>query len=372
MIKYSNKFNYTIIYYDTENIKYLTYQKSANVNLIFIPSAETPLLKKLALLSNLALNCNTFNMKKNKEVSELKKCDIKILIIPFPSLFGYRNNIPYIVTIPDLMYKYYPNFPEYPLKVRIRRDIEYKNAAKHSVLTVVDSLQGADDLYKFLKIPKGKSRAIPYIPPGYIYKYKDIDTKAVSSILMKYSLPEKFLFYPAQFWYHKNHARLLKAIELIKKKYQIKISLVLVGAPQESYNKIIKLIQQLNLSNQVRYLGYVTYKEIVALYKKSLALIFPDLLGPTNIPPLEAIILGTPIVCSNAFAMPEQIGDAGLLFNPYSIEEIADNIYKIWTDNDLRLKLIKKEKERAKNLILEKYSNKWETIIEESLERINK
>ena len=110
--------------------------------------------------------------------------------------------------------------------------------------------------------------------------------------------------------------------------------------------------------------------EIVALYKKSIALVFPDLLGPTNIPPLEAIVLGTPVICSNVFSMPEQIGEAGLFFNPYDINDMAQKIYKVWTDNDLRIKLIAKANEKAKSLVLEKYAEKWEKVIDEALSKI--
>ena len=361
MTKYSDKFDYTLIYYDPDNTKYLMNFNSKKVDFISIASANTPLIKKLALFLNLVLNINIFNMKKSNETSLLKEHNIKLLIIPFPSLFGYRNNIPYIVSIPDLMHKYYPNFPEYPLKVRLRRDIEYKNAAKHSILTIVDSKGGAEDLKKFLKIPKNKSRIIPYIPPGYIYKYINMNKEIAKKILKKYTLPEKFIFYPAQFWYHKNHIRLLEALKLINQKYKTKIPLVLVGSPQESYNKIIELINKLNLKKQVTHLGYVTDKEIVALYKKSQALVFPDLLGPTNIPPIEAIVLGTPLACSNTFSMPEQIGEAGILFNPYDIEDIAENIYKICTNKGIRQGIIKKESKKAKELAMEKYakSGSW-------------
>jgi len=372
LINFSNKFNYTIIHYNTENLKFLTSLDSKTVNSILLSCSKTSFIKKLALFLNLVFNRNIINMKKNEETSLLKDSGIDILIIPYPSLFGFRNNTPYIVSIPDLMYKYYPNFPEYPLKEKLRRNIEYKNAAKHSVFTVVDSRQGVDDLHKFLKIPKKKCRIIPFLPPGYIYKYKNMDLKVSTKILQKYNLPEKFVFYPAQFWSHKNHARLLYALELIQQKYHITIPLVLVGSPQESYKTIIKLIRKLNLTEQVTHLGYVTDIEIVALYKKSLALIFPSLIGPTSIPPLEAMVLGTPVVCSNLFSMPEQIGDAGLLFDPFNIEDIARKIYKIWTNENLRVKLITKGHEITKDLTPKKYAEKWESVIEEAFREIKK
>ena len=129
-------------------------------------------------------------------------------------------------------------------------------------------------------------------------------------------------------------------------------------------------IKKNNLSDQITYLEYVSDKEMVALYKKSVALIYPSLFGPTNIPPLEAILLGTPVICSKLFSMPTQIGDAGFFFNPFEIKDIAEKIYRIWTDKDLRSNLIRKGYKKAKNITLERYAKQWEDIIDEALERI--
>jgi glycosyltransferase involved in cell wall biosynthesis len=98
--------------------------------------------------------------------------------------------------------------------------------------------------------------------------------------------------------------------------------------------------------------------------------VFPSLIGPTNIPPLEAMVLGTPVVCSNLFSMPEQVGDAGLLFDPFNVEDMAEKIYQIWTDEDLRQNLIRKGYERIRNMTIENYAKQWENIIDEALERI--
>jgi glycosyltransferase involved in cell wall biosynthesis len=95
----------------------------------------------------------------------------------------------------------------------------------------------------------------------------------------------------------------------------------------------------------------------VALYKKAVALVSPSLFGPTNIPPLEAMILDTPVVCSNLFFMPQQVGDAGLLFDSFNVEDIAKKIYRIWVDKDSRQKLIKKGYNKVENLTFENYAN---------------
>ena len=370
LVNYSDKFQYYVIHYDTENPSYFLNAKSNETQFISIQHKFIPLATKVFFLLNLVLGNNFFPVKKSYAVSERPEVDF--LVIPFPSLFGFNDEIPYIASIPDLMHKYYPDFPEYSLKERLTRDIVYKYSARYSVLSVVDSQQGFEDLHEFFDIPKEKIRVIPYIPPGYVYKYKDMDLETAAKILAKYSLAEKFLFYPAQFWHHKNHIRLIKALRLIWQTREVEIALILVGSPKGNYKKVINSIKELNMRNQITYLGYVSDEEIVALYKKAVALAFPSLFGPTNIPPLEAMVLGAPVLCSNLFSMPEQVGDAGLLFDPFSIEDMAEKIYKVWTDEKLRQELIKKGYQRVKNLTLENYARRWEKIIEEALGRINK
>ena len=373
LIKYSNKFNYYIIYYDADSLNYLCSLNQSDVNFLFVPLKKRSFIGKINLLFNLTVGRNIFfNERKSEEVSKLKESDIQLMIIPFPSLFGFLNEIPYVVSIVDLMHKYYPSFPEYPLKERIIRDITYKNAVKHSALIIVDDQRGVIDLNRFYKVSKEKIRAIPYMPPGYIYEHKDMDLETAESILAKYNLPERFLFYPAQFWYHKNHLGLIKALKHVKQTHKIKIPVVLVGSPKESYKKIVNFTRESDISDQIVHLGYVSDREIVALYKKAVALVFPSLFGPTNIPPLEAMVLGTPVICSNLFSMPGQVDGAGLLFDPFNVDDMAEKIYTVWADGKLRENLVERGYWKAKDMTLENYAKRWEGIIDEALERINK
>lgn len=370
LVNYSDKFNYYIFHYDSENPKkFLKIKNLEDIQFISLDSSLNSCTGKLKLLINVLLGKPLFSINKyNRDI--LKNIHADLLIIPFPLLFGFENKIPYIVFIPDIMHKYYPGFPEYPFLGRIKRDIVYRHSAKSSLLSAVDSQQGFEDLHKFYKIPKEKIRVIPYIPPGYIYKYKDMDKGLADNILKKYNLPRKFLFYPAQFWFHKNHLRLINAVKLVKENSGLDIFLVLVGSSKanyKNYQKVMSLIKEFKIENQIFHLGYVSDKEIVALYKKSLSLIFPTLIGPTSIPPLEAMVLETPVLCSNLFSMPEQIGDAGLLFNPFSMKDMAEKIHKIWTDEELRKGLVQKGRERVKNLNLENYAEQWEKVIELAL-----
>ncbi len=356
---------------------------------IFMPSSKNGGVFQLAqsIAESLARYSDKFNCKiinfSQEAISPINKIirffklmfgrgsfhldNIDFLIYPTPFTYGLSLKIPYVVFLPNLMHKYYPNFPEFRGRQGIIRDIVYKIYAKNSIFNVVDSQQGSEDIYKFFGIKKEKSRIIPFVPSGYIYKYRDMDEKTAEGVLSRHNLPEKFIFYPAQFWHHKNHIKLIEAINKIKEKYKVKVNIVFTGVAKGNYNKTFDLIKKLKINDQIFHLGYVSEKEIVALYKKSIALVFPSLFGPTDIPCLEAMVLGTPVVCSNLFEIPKQVGNAGLFFNPFKVEEIAEKIYEIWTDEGLRRQLIQNGKERVKDLTMENYAEKWEKIIEEAL-----
>jgi glycosyltransferase involved in cell wall biosynthesis len=186
----------------------------------------------------------------------------------------------------------------------------------------------------------------------------------------KYRIPDKYIFYPAQFWHHKNHSRLIQALDVLREKYHIEIPAVFVGSAWESADHVNNLIKELKMDAQILRLGYLEEREIVAIYKKATALVFASFADYTNIPVLEAMVLGTPVICSNVFSMPEQVGDAGLLFDPFNIEDIAEKIYTILSNASLRTELAAKGFKRAEYLSSENFVSQWKAVIQET--RVNR
>ena len=92
-------------------------------------------------------------------------------------------------------------------------------------------------------------------------------------------------------------------------------------------------------------------------------MIMPSFFGPTNIPPLEAMALGCPVAVSNNYAMGEQVGDAGLLFSPYSPEEIAQCIFRLWTDESLRQRLIENGHKQINKWTKKDFENRLMDIV---------
>jgi len=346
LIKYCPQFNYTILHYGDAD-EFI----NKDAKLVRLDATPNSFINKIKVL---------LGRSKNKNEKLLKSLNLDLIIIPCPLLLGLECKIPYTVSVPDIMHKYYPKFPEYGFKERVIRDIIYKYSTKHSAFNVVDSTQGLKDLNRFYGVPKDKIKAIPYIPSGTIYGYREMSEERAGEIIKKFDLNDKYLFYPAQFWYHKNHIRLAKALKLIEDDIQ----LVLVGnknANIDCYDKMMAV------GGNIKHLGYVSDEEIAALYKKATALVFPTLIGPTSIPPLEAMVFGTPVLCSNLFSMPEQIGDAGVLFDPFDEKDMAEKIQLVWRDEELRKRLVNNGYNKIKELNLENHARQWEEVINKAL-----
>ena len=111
------------------------------------------------------------------------------------------------------------------------------------------------------------------------------------------------------------------------------------------------------------FLGYVPNEDITEIYRRARAMVMPTFFLFLNIPPLEALAIGCPTAVSNVYGMPEQVGDAALLFDPNKVDEIAAAIYKLWTDDYLCNSLIEKGLRKAKAWGQPQFNNRLEKIV---------
>jgi len=284
--------------------------------------------------------------------------DCDLWIFPSQDIWAYRIPIKGICAIHDLMHRYENRFDEVSAYGRDkRREFHYSDICKFSMGVLVDSRIGKQHVIESYKVEPSTVHILPFIAPNYIYSHHvpfEFDTR--------YHLPDKYIFYPAQFWSHKNHLNLIKAINQLKNELP-DLKLVLVGAKKDGYELIIKKVIELELSQKIIFLGYVPNDDITEIYRRARALIMPTFFGPTNIPPLEALALGCPMAVSNIYGMPEQVGDAGLLFNPEIVEEIAESIKKLWVDDQLCEKLKVKGLKKSESWSQVQFNMQFETII---------
>lgn len=259
---------------------------------------------------------------------------LDLIIFPSQEIFAAFINTPSLTAIHDLMHRY-EKFPEIIDNGEYNnREYLYKNICAGTNGILVDSEIGKRHVIEsYGKKYENKICVVPFTPPQYLFK-KSNEKFAIE-------LPKKFIFYPAQFWEHKNHLRLILAIKKLKDK-GVNVNLILVGSKKNGYDEVLKIISEYDLNDNIEILGYVSDELMVNLYKKARAMIMPSLMGPTNIPPLEGMAMGCPVAVSNIYAMPDQVGNAGLLFNPKDVQSIANTIERLWLDDELCEELINK------------------------------
>lgn len=290
------------------------------------------------------------------KVLQSKNCDL--WVFPSQDCWSYQMEVPALVSILDLMHRYESGFPEVSAKGRCRRlDRHYAEICKWSKGVLADSEVGRRQVAESYGMPLERIFKLPYVPPSYL-----TDNKTTIGFASRYNLPEKYVFYPAQFWEHKNHARLIRAAALVRQKFP-DFHLVLLGARKNAYKTIRRLVTELNLDESIHFMGYVPDEDMPEFYRRARAMVMPTFFGPTNIPPLEAMALGCPMAVSNVYAMPEQVGEAGLLFDPHSVEEIAAAIIRLWTDDDLCPELSRRGIEKSKLWSQTQFNHRLHEII---------
>ena len=272
---------------------------------------------------SLVLLWRKINKYFSKRYKQLKGLKPDIIFYPGNDTLAYEFDFKSIIPIFDLMHRY-ENFPEVKEpSVFYFREKHYKNICKYATSILVDSELGKKHVLDCYKVDEKKIFVYPYKPPFYVKDYIEID------VIKKYNLPEKFFFYPAQFWKHKNHKVIIEAVKILKDE-GLDIYFVFVGAKKNGYDEVVNLIKKYQLENNFYILGYVSNDELVSLYKRAIALVFPSFFGPTNIPPLEALALGCPIVVSDVYAHREQLKGNAKYFNPLdplSLSKIIKELY---------------------------------------------
>ncbi len=266
-----------------------------------------------------------------EDVVAINNSDCDLIIFPSQNRAGYMTKKKSITMVHDLMHRYERHFSDYKNGIYEMREKHYKLICKYSDHIVVDSQVGKKHVTESYKRKKNIF-ILPFTPPSYLYQKK-------SKKNLQVSLPKKFIFYPAQFWEHKNHVNLIKAFNLLEKD-NINLNLVFCGAKKNYYEEVLKEVKKNKLEHRIRILGRVSDESMRHIYKKSFATAFVSLLGPTNIPPLEAISLSSPLICSNVYGMKEQMQKSAIFVNPKKPIEIYRAIKKIYENKNFRKKLI--------------------------------
>ena len=237
--------------------------------------------------------------------------------------------LPFIITIFDGCHRDAPEFPEVRTFGEFeRREILFGLASTKAAVVIVNAPELIDDLCRRYAMEKQRAVCIPFSPSTYVSQSAS-DIADDEAVLSRYRLEPGYLFYPAQFWPHKNHMTLLAALANLRER-GVAERLVLCGSDRGGRDKIDAAIRAYGLSDQISIIGFVESAELGALYRGAAALVMPSYFGPTNLPPLEAWAVGTPVIYPEAFKT--QAGDAAILFDYDDPRSLADAIVSLRTD----------------------------------------
>jgi glycosyltransferase involved in cell wall biosynthesis len=235
--------------------------------------------------------------------------------------------LPFIITVFDGCHRDTPEFDEVREYAQFeRREMLFRSASTKAVLVVTNAQEIIDALCRRYGMEAERAVCIPFSPSHFVSRSVAAGEIDDAAILGKYGLKQGYLFYPAQFWSHKNHATVLAALALLRKK-GVTRRLVLCGSDRGTRSGVEQLIARHGLTDQVDILGFVPSSELAALYRNAAALVMASYFGPTNLPPLEAWAVGTPVIYPEAFAA--QAGDAAMLFDYDDPVSLADAIEKV-------------------------------------------
>ena len=313
-------------------------------------SSLTPSVKYIQLKRGDSLDTPGQDAESNNhDLSPLNTSLIKykIDIVLFINPFSFQPVItPYIYVVWDLQHRVQPYFPEVSIMGTTwdQRESLYKEAIPKASYIITGNSVGKKEISQFYNIPEKRIKIIPFAVSDVYVKQKD---EKAQDVLVDNRIVEKFLFYPANFWAHKNHICILLAMNILKKKYGIRFEAIFTGRDSGNFDYIRAKTNELGLEDAVRFVGFVSNEVLFNLYKKAFALAYPSFFGPNNLPPLEAMTLGCPVICSDADGMKEQLGNSAVFFDPKREDELAERVYQLYSNAEERTRFVEAGKKCA-------------------------
>ena len=272
-----------------------------------------------------------------------QNCDL-VYFVEQSSRSECLQNLNFIETVHDLCHQDQLEFPEVRNFGEFRsRELVFQNTLKCAFIVMADSEELADKINSRYGVDRDRIVTMPFSPSPFL---KEPQVSNSVNILKLYKLDYGYFFYPAQFWAHKNHYRIIEAVKLLHQE-GTQCRVVFVGGDKGNYAFLDRIIKGYGLSNHIQSFGFIPAEHMMALYENCQAVIMPTYFGSTNLPPLEAWLLGKPLIYSKLFS--EQSGNAALLIDHDNANSIA-NAMKSMLDESISKKYIKKGYERLKQI----------------------
>lgn len=266
-----------------------------------------------------------------------------------------------VVTVHDLNFEVSPETIHPIRRAYLRRITRRSVHRARKVIAISQST--ASDIVRLYGVPNEKIAVIPY---GLDAIFTPENARALEPMVrQRYPLPERFLLFVGTLEPRKNLPRLLEAYALARQHADLP-PLVLAGAPGWQHERILTHARELGVKSHIVFAGYIPREHLPGVYAAASALLYPSLYEGFGLPPLEAMGCGTPVLVANTSAMPEVVGDGGILVDPRDPHQIAEGILRITQDRMLRQQIMEQGLERAKRFRWEEAARRTLEVLEDA------
>lgn len=252
-----------------------------------------------------------------------------LIFFPSATILSNYTQGKKIIAIHDLMHEFFrfPEVSKFPI-YHYRKKLYTAIGRDKNNICICDSKNGQKHWRKLYET-NSKSTHIKFFS-----SYNLDETLKYPDTYRSYR--QDYLVYPAAFWEHKNHKRLIDAFHLMldQLRHRQNYQLIFFGKKNKLRDRLEKYVNKISLRNNIIFLDYVTDSELRSYYLGSKGLIFPSFFGPTNIPPLEAISLSIPMAVSNNFDSKDLYGEKPIYFDPTDVVDIAEACYLLLKNPD--------------------------------------
>jgi len=294
-------------------------------------------------------------------------CDIFISLYQCTTILP--NKVKHLMLVQDIIPKLFPEYLNNSRK-RYYWNLTEKAIDKADKIVAI-SKRTEKDLIQHLVI-EAKKIATNYLDVDEIYKKKvSIETNA--RVLKKYKLAPGYIYHGGGLDVRKNTESVIRAYKILRDKFSRSFyghfpKLVISGKLRPEMAPLItdvkKISRELNLTKEIKFIGFVPQKSLPAIYKNASMFVYPSKYEGFGLPILEAMNQGTPVITAKTSSLPEVGGDAVLYCNPDDIYELVMIMKNVLTNEDLRRTLSERGKERAKNFSWNKFVKKVLNIVE--------
>lgn len=284
--------------------------------------------------------------------------------------FAYQDfavcEMPSVFSPHDLLHLHYPQFFN-SAELR-RREAVYRTGCETSHTVVVASQWVKDDIVRHYAVAEDKVQVIPWAAPRR--DTTEMTAAMLAGVQAKYKLDAPFALYPAATWEHKNHLRLLDAVARLRDENGITLRLICTGEQTPFFKFIEKRLGEKKLQSQILFPGNVPLRELRAFYRLAEFVIIPTLFEAASAPLFEAWMEGAPVACAAVTSLPEQAGDAALMFDSRSVAEIAGALQLMHEDDALRSSLVERGYRRLMDFSWERTARAYRAVYKLAASRI--